>query len=89
MSSSTAVESLNAVSFRPVSSAIESPGTITEVCSELLVSEAAAVIVFTKNSLRVFIDPHFSSVQGEAPFLLVRYTPIVYFCAVFQSPSGM
>src|ERR1700735_1142077 len=53
------VGSSNAGSSRPVSSIVESPDRAS-VWLALLVSKAAAAIVVARNSLRVFIDAHFS-----------------------------
>src|ERR1700731_164018 len=58
------VGSLDTVSFRPVSSTVESPDR-AGVWPELLVSKAAAAIVVARNSLRVFIVAHFPSQQSS------------------------
>jgi hypothetical protein len=45
---------------------MEGPDRVAEACPKLLDSEAAAAIVVTRNSLRVFIDTHFCSERRHA-----------------------
>src|SRR5260370_36021374 len=69
------VGSLDTVSFRPVSSIVETPDRAA-VWPELLVSQAAPAIVVARNPLRVFIDAH-SPVRDLREDLASRATRLV------------
>src|SRR5450432_2814620 len=65
---SPGVESMKAVSFRPVSSLKKSSAGVFLVWPELAASEAAPATEVAINSRRDFIDAHFYSHAGRGPF---------------------
>jgi hypothetical protein len=62
---------------------MESSRSVAEARPELLVNEAVAAIVVARNSLRVFIDAHLSSVNGGTGGRVVMVSPFMR-----QSPPG-